>query len=271
MDQTSLQVVALIFFFATVVLVYTARYFQRHGKQRALRPLPGIERIAGWTSQSIEANRPLHLAHGGAAIGSETSPAALAQAQLFASVIEGASGADVAPVITTSAGTTLPLAQDTLRRSWQDGAALGQARWLPADLAYAAGLTATLHDDDPAAHILAGSFGPELALMLEEADRRGQASLALSDKLQGQAVAYAMADEALIGEEVFAARAYVTDDGRAQADAIVMDVWRALLMIGLASLLLLEAARRMPGLPWALILSVGAILLVLVLLMFRRR
>lgn len=271
MDQTSQQVIAVILFFATVVLVYTARYFQRRGQQRNLRALPGMERISGWTSQSIEAQRPLHLAHGSAEIGQQSTPAALAQSALFANIIKRAGGGDVAPIISTSAATTLPLAQDTLRRSWQSDGAWARAHWLPADLAYAAGISATLHEDDPAAHILAGGFGPELALMLDDANRRGQASLAISDQLQGQAIAYAMADEVLIGEEIYAAHAYATEDGRAQADAIVMDVWRALLIAGLAGLLLLEVAQRMPGWNWALILSLGAILLILVLILMRRR
>ncbi len=271
MDQSSQQVVAVIVFFATVVLVYTARYFQRRGKQRSLRELPGMERISGWTSQSIEAQRPLHLAHGGAAVGTESTPAALAQSALFANIIERADGGDVAPILSTSAATTLPLAQDTLRRAWTADGAWARAQWLPGDLAYAAGLNATLHEEDPAAHILAGGFGPELALLLEDANRLGQASLAISDQLQGQAIAYAMADEVLIGEEIYAAHAFVTEDGRAQADAIVMDVWRALLIAGLAGLLLLEVAMRMPGLNWALILSLGAILLILVLIVMRRR
>ena len=61
-------------------------------------------------------------------------------------------------------------------------------------------------------------------MILDSAQRRNQATLAVSDQLDGQAVAFALADETLIGEELFAAPAAVTDEGRAAADAIVMDV-----------------------------------------------
>ena len=224
-----------------------------------------------WTGQAIEANRPLHLSHGSAAIGSESTALALAQAEFFHHIIESAAASDVAPLVSTSAPSTVPLAQDTLRRAWAGDGAWTRAQWLPPDLAYAAGLSATLHKDDPAAHILAGSFGAELALLLDDAERRGQGTLAHSDQLAGQAVAYAMADEVLIGEEIFAAPGYATDDGRAQADAIVLDVLRALVIGGLAFALLIEVAKRSPDQNWLLIISVGAIVLVLLLLLLRRR
>ncbi len=272
MDQTTLQVYAVLFVFATALLAYTARYFQRRGRRRPQRRLAGMGRIAEWTSRSIEANRPLHLALGGAAVGGDKTAIALAEAEFFYHVIEGAQASDVAPIISTAAGSSVPLGQDTLRRALPEGGdSLSRVHWYPGELAYAAAVTATMKEDEPAAHILAGSFGAELALMIDSADRRGQGSLALSDRLDGQAVAYAMADEVLLGEELFAAAGYASEDGRAQADAIVLDVWRALVIMGVGIALLLEVAKRMPWLNWALVLSVSAILLVFGLLIYRRR
>ena len=274
MEQTTLQVYAVLFLFATVVLVYTARYFQRRGKQRPQRQLAGMEVLPEWTGQAIEANRPLHLAFGSAAVGEENTAVALAGAEFFHHVIERASASDISPIISTSSAATVPLGQDTIRRAWQGGNALARVQWYPQgkrSIAYAAAVTATMQADDPAAHILAGSFGPEIALMIDSADRRGQGSLAVSDQLQGQAVAYAMADECLIGEELFAAASYVSDDGRAQADAIVLDVWRAILIMGVTIVLMLEVAKQMPWLNWALVVSVSAMLLVFGLIIYRRR
>ncbi len=270
MDQTTQQVLAVLFVFATVVLVYTARYFQRRGRQRALRRIAGVERVGEWTKQSIEANRPLHLALGGAAVGEDNTAVALAGAEFFHHLVERANASDVSPIVTMSAASSIPLGQDTVRRAWRSGDYLARAQWYPPDIAYAAAVTGALQGEDPAAHILAGSFGPELALMIDTAGRRGQGSLAVSDRLEGQAVAYAMADEYLIGEEIFAAAGYATDDGRAQADAIVLDVWRALLIMGVTIVLMLEVAKRMPWLNWALVLSVSALLVVFGLLIYRR-
>ena len=272
MDDTTLQVYSLLFLFATVVLVYTARFFQgRHGRWRRLRQIVGFERIPQWTTQSIESNRPLHLGFGGASVGGDNTPAALAGAEFFHQIIEGANASDASPIVTMSAPATIPLGQDTLRRAWHKGDTLSQARWVPPDLAYAGAVTASMAIDEPTAHILAGRFGAELALIMDSASRHGQPSLAVSDRLDGQAVAYALADHVLIGEELYAAAGYVAEDAPARADAAVLDVWRALILLGVSTLLLLEFSKQLTVYSLPLVAVVVAILIVLGLISYRRR
>lgn len=275
MDETTLQVYSVLFVLATVVLVYTARYFAaRRARRRAQRQIAGLAAIHGWAGAAIESNRPLHLAFGSAGVGEDNTAVALANAEFFHHVIQRVGASDVSPIVSTSAAATVPLGQDTLRRGWPAGGALTRTQWYPQgkrSIGYAAAVSAAVESERPSAHIFAGSFGPELALMIDSADRRGQGSLAVSDQLQGQAVAYAMADEALIGEELFAAAGYVAEAGEAPADAIVMDVWRALLIMGMTVALLLEAARQMPWLSWPVVAVASLVLLGLGLLVYRRR
>lgn len=272
MDDTTLQVYSLLFVFATVVLVYTARFFQaRRGRRRRQRQIAGFEHISYWTTQSIESNRPLHLGFGNAAVGGDNSPAALAGAEFFHQLIERANASDAAPMITMSAPATIPLAQDTLRRAWNKGDTLRRIQWLPPDLAYAGAVTASMAIDEPTAHIMAGQFGAELALMLDSASRHGQPSLAVSDRLDGQAVAYALADHALIGEELYAAAGYVAEDSPARADAAVLDVWRALILAGVSALLLLEFSKQLALYSLPLVAVAAAILIVLGFISYRRR
>lgn len=272
MDDTTLQVYSLLFVFATVVLVYSARFFQaRRGRRRRQRQIAGFEQIPQWTTQSIESNRPLHLAFGGAAVGGDNTPAALAGAEFFHQVIEAANASDASPLVTMSAPETIPLGQDTLRRAWHKGDTLSRARWLPPDLAYAGAVTESMADDEPTAHIMAGQFGPELALMLDSASRHGQPSLAVSDRLDGGAVAYAMADHVLIGEELYAAAGYLAEDAPARADAAVLDVWRALILLGVTALLLLEFSKQLAVLSGPLVAVVAAIMVLLGLVSYRRR
>ncbi len=277
MDETTLQVYSVLFVLATAVLVYTARFLQARRarrSRRAQRQIAGIDLIPGWAGQAIESGRPLHLAFGSAGVGEDNTAVTLAGAEFFHHLIQRVGDGDVSPIMSTSAAATVPLAQDTLRRGWSRGGALTRAQWLPQgrrSIGYAAAVSCLIESERPSAHIFAGSFGPELALMIDSADRRGQGSLAVSDQLQGQAVAYAMADEALIGEELFAAAAYVAEAGETPADAIVMDVWRALLIMGMSIVLLLEVARQLPWLSWEVV-AVGSLLLLgLGLLVNRRR
>lgn len=272
MDETTLQVYSVLFVLATVVMAFAARAFLL--RRRAQRQIAGLSAIPRWAEQAIESNRPLHLAFGSAGVGEDNTAAALAGAEFFHHAIERVGAGDASPIASTSAAATVPLAQDTLRRGWRRDGTLTRTQWFPhgrRSIGYAAAVSAVIESERPSAHIFAGSFGPELALMLDSADRRGQGSLAVSDQLPGQAVAYAMADEVLIGEELFAAAAYFADEGRAPADAIVMDIWRALLIAGMTAALLLEAAKQMPWLSWPTAAVAALIMLGLGLLVYRRR
>ena len=269
MDDTTLQVYSVVFVAITVVLVYTARYFQ--ARRRRQRQLDGMKRISQWITQSIESSRPLHLSFGNAGVGGDNTSAALAEAEFFHQVVRRAEACDMSPIVSLSAPATLPLGQAVLRRAWLKGGSLSRAQWYPPGLAYAGAIAASMADDEPAAHIMAGSFGAELALMLDSAARRGQPSLAVSDRLDGGAVAFAQADHVLIGEELFAAPGAASDDGGGHGDAAVLDVWRALIISGATIALMLEFSKELPLLSWPLVAIIVAILLLLGIFTYRRR
>jgi len=275
MDPTTAQVLALLFLMATVVLIVSARYFQgRADRRNAQRRIEGFAHLKAWSEQAIASNQPLHLAFGSAGIGEDDTAVTVAGAEIFRHIAERVSASDSPPLITTSAATTIPLGQAILAGAWHEGDSLARVQWYPQgtrSLAYAAALSGALPDEQPSAHILAGSFGAELALILDHAQRRGQGSLAVSDQLPGQAVAFAMADEVLIGEELFAAAPTLTDDSQSQSVAIVMDFWRALLLLTLPALVLLQVVQMQPWLQLPLLAVVAALLVVFGALTMRGR
>jgi hypothetical protein len=141
-------------------------------------------------------------------------------------------------VLTVSDPSALPLGYGTLRRAFAERPERLRAssvRWYPAgdrSLAFAAALTGTLGTDRVSGNVLVGSFGPEIALVLEAAARRRQSSVAGSADLIGQAVGYAMSDYSLIGEEMFVAGAYLGDSAAQRGSIVTLDVLRWLLILG---------------------------------------
>lgn len=253
MANTTLQVFSIIFVLITIFLVYTARVIQARRKQSALRPIAGFEKIPMWVGQSIEANRPLHLSIGSAGVGDNSTIVSLAGAEFFYFIIQDATIGDVSPIITTTSTAAIPLGQDTLRRAYQsrnhsERYQPSKARWYPAgqrSIAFAAALTGMMKVENPSAHVLAGSFGPELALILDAANHQHQETLAVSDQIEGQAIAFALADNYLIGEELFATPAYMSNDSADKAETVVVDLWRGLLILGLFQLVILSTMRQL--------------------------
>ena len=107
--------------------------------------------------------------------------------------------------------------------------------------------------------------------MLDGARQLGQGTLAVSDQLEGQAIAYAMADEVLIGEQLYGAAAQISADTAAWTDARARDVWRGLLIMGMALLLLLNATGQLGIANGYLVLLAAAALMLIGAILFRRR
>lgn len=215
----------------------------RRRSARNLRPIAAWERLPGMLEQAAGQGRPLHLSTGGAGLQGSDTLLALAGAEL---VYQAARQAQSPVILTTSATTMIPLGYDMLRRAQRArgfaGSMLpGTLRWFPGgsrSLAWAGAASALMGSEGVGVNLLAGNFGPELALVSQAAARHGQDFLAVSDRLDGQAVAWATGDEPLIGEELFFAGAWLNPTPGNQAALVMQDTLRWLLIAALVGLAL---------------------------------
>ena len=239
MDQTTTQVLSiLIILLALVVIAVLSRRRQR---PFPLRHIPAYERVPDLVGDSIESGRPLHISLGSAGIGGESTALAIASAEFAYQVAQRAAIGDASPIVTLTDTTALPLAQDTLRRAYESRA-LGtayrysSARWFPygsRSLAFAAAGGGMVGEARVASNVLAGSYGPELALIIDAGYRQRVPVIAVSDQPEGQAIAYALADTPLIGEEVFAAGSYLDGRSHQMSESAAVDLLRWLLVLGM--------------------------------------
>lgn len=241
LDSTSQILAVLILLLAMVVSVVVAQFIRRRPNLYALRPIEAYQALPQMVGEAIEANQPMHFSLGSASLGGENSLLALASAELFYQGMERAAISAAPPLLTVSDPTAIPLGYTMLRQAYRSRDLLGRyrsssLRWYPAgprSLAFAAALTAMLGDDRVANNVLVGSFGLELALITDAAVRRNQGVLAASDQLQGQAVAFVMADQPLIGEELFASGAYLGGSPTQIAGLVATDVLRWLVILAM--------------------------------------
>lgn len=237
MDSTTQVITTLILLATLVVSVIATQFIRRRRQAFPMRAIPAYETIPLMVGEAIEAGRPIHVSFGSAGLGGNNTALALASAEMFYQVAQH--NLPGATVLTMSDPSALPLGYGTLRRAFasrRDRQSASSARWYPAgsrSLAFAAALTGMLGDERVSGSVLVGSYGAELALILEAAARRRQSSVAGSVDLDGQAVAFAMADQALIGEEMFIAGAYLGDSATQRGSVVTLDVLRWLLILGL--------------------------------------
>jgi hypothetical protein len=235
----------IIFLILAWLLLAGFLVLTRQGLKPDLRPLPGYEAVIRQVGQAIESGGRVHVSLGqNGIVGSDTG-VTLAGLSILDKVAQESAISDRSPVATSADVTTLPVMTDTIRRPYRERGALERyentsARLVALDsLGLAAGTTSIVVDDEVRANIIAGTLGSEAALIAEAGLRRGIPQVVASDRLETQVVGYVMADHVLIGEEMFAARAYLDQEPASVAGALAQDVlrWAIIAAIGIGSVL----------------------------------
>ncbi len=244
----------LIILIALVVTIGAALTYDRLRRTPGLRSIRAYESLPLAVGEAVESDRAVHLSLGSAGLGGESTTTALAGAEILYHVARRAAIGDRSPVVSLSDPTALGLAQDTLRRAYADRGVRERyegsaARWLPygdRSLTFAAGANSMIADDKVSSLVMVGRFGPEMALMGEVAARKGYSQVAAADDVEGQAVAYAVSDEPLIGEEMFVGGAYLAASPVQMGGVIAQDFLRWLIVLGI----LISVAASTLGISW---------------------
>jgi hypothetical protein len=146
---------------------------------------------------------------------------------------------DTAPLVTAGNGTLLLAAQDSQRKAHHDA---GRDQDYSSDMAqfiagrdfamaYAAGVSDLVNRGDFGSNVLLGRFGTELTIMAEAGERRNFDQVIGSDDPQAMAIGAVVTDKALIGEELFAAGAYMQPIPAFLAGLQLQDVLRAVVIV----------------------------------------
>jgi hypothetical protein len=211
-DPLVLAIVFLLIFVGLLVY-FTTRVAA--GRIPALRRIRAFEALKGFTGRAVEAGRALHLSLGVGSVANETTADSLAGLGVLNYLAEQAAVTGVPPTVSMADPTVMLFAQNALRAAHADdpeGAeqAYRNIRWIaPQPAAYAAGVMSLLNIEQTEANVMVGNFGDEYLLMGETAARRGTGHIGGASNPNTLPFIYASAEEILLGEEIYAAGAYL--------------------------------------------------------------
>ena len=224
-------------FAATMVGRFVVRRLALH-----YRTIPAYVVMPELAADAVESSYRLHFSMGSSALGEASTVTALASAEIIYRLAERLAISYESPIVTTSSALTLPLASDTLRRAFEYRQNMATYRttaaaWYPQgarSMAFAAGIASLAADKDVSSNVLLGRFGYEAALIGESALRYDQRLIMHSDLVEGQALAFAQADQMLIGEELYVGAAYLDGTALERGGIFALDVLRWLVILGIA-------------------------------------
>lgn len=189
----------------------------RAGHKYPLRPLKPYQRLKALMSRALETGQTIHVSMGVAGLGGQNTAETIAGLTALRHLTRHPAVDYVAPLATVSDPTLLPAAQDALRRGYEQQGIIDRFETergrliAPSRGAYAAGVMDLLEGEDLHANVMIGSFSDEFLLMGEVAAQRGIEQVAGTADPQTLPFLFVTADYPLLGEEMFAAGAYLSE------------------------------------------------------------
>ena len=221
-----------------VLLLLLTRSIQA-GRPYALRPLKGFEGLQGQIGRAIESGNQLHLTLGQASLAGQAAPTSVAAGQVLDHLARDGCANGTPPLVTVGEGTLLPLAQASLQEAFREA-----GRPDDFDLVYTQFVA---HETDPfaygggvASNVMMGRLGPEIAIMSEAAERENVSQVIGTDDPTALAVATAVTEHVLVGEELFAAGAYLDGEPSQVAGLQLQEILRWLVILGILGVALFQ-------------------------------
>lgn len=233
-----MSIIELTIFLVSAILLLAVTFWKRKSPAK-LREIPALTRLFRTLGLSVEDGTRLHVSLGRGGLLDSRGGSGLAGLAVLRHIAERTSVSDDPSVASAGDPALGLLTQDTLQAGYQ--AAGVDELYIPttgrvtglSPFSYAAGAMSISQNENVSATIMLGHFGPEAALIAEASDRENILVIGASDDLAGQAVVFANSQDVLIGEELFAAGAYIGAGASHAASLTVQDVLRWFIILAL--------------------------------------
>ena len=224
-----------------LAVIFTWLYHARvqAGKAPPFRPLPGIASLETRLGEMVESGRPVHVATGASQRGTIGATAeTLASLLITQRMAEVATRQGGGIVVTNGDVVTNAAARGIVRQAYRQTSFAADYRGHEAQLvahqtpvAYAAGVARRYAVEPMDASLVVGDYGAEALLITEEGAARGVPQLAGATTLNALPALTLSAAATLVGEELFAAEAYLGSAAAPKARLLTQDALRWLVIL----------------------------------------
>jgi hypothetical protein len=227
-------VVVAVLLFSTFCLVFIT--LARKGKKLYIRPLAGIEAVDDAIGRATEMGKPILYILG---LGSADMIATIASFTILSRVAKKVAEYQTPILIPCCDPIVMAVAQETVRAAFLEAGRPDQYKeeniyYLTSmQFAYVAGVNGIMLREKPATNFYLGKFYAESLLLAETGSLAGSIQISGTDEIAQIPFFVAATDYTLIGEELYAASAYLGREPILLGTLKGQDWGKALLMIAL--------------------------------------
>ncbi len=186
-------------------------------KPPKIRRIEALEAIKEAVGRATELGRPLHYSTGRGRITDEHAPQTLAGLRILSYTAKLCAEYNCRIINSVHQPLVLPLSQEMVRQGFADAGKIEDFKpeemvqfISPDQFSYAAGAMELMRREKVAANMLIGGFYAEALLMAEAAAATGAIQIGGTARMFQLQYFVVVCDYTLIGEEMFAADAYIT-------------------------------------------------------------
>jgi len=231
-DGVGMFVMAVLMIAPPLIMIAVARRWKRRGKDMYIRRIPGIDAIEEAVGRTVEMGRPMLFTFGLAGVG----PLFFACLGVMSHIACMAARYAVRLFVPQQDVQVMAITQNAVRECYQTEGRLERyheddVRFLSdAQFAFASGYMGIAHREKVAACFLFGSFAAESLILAEAGQQVG--AIQVAGTMDNPQIPFFITtcDYTIIGEEVFAAGAYLSKDPVQRGSLRGQDVAKLLLL-----------------------------------------
>lgn len=245
-----MKIVAGYNFAFWVELIYLAALITMIVRARKGIKIPAVHKVAGLDAMDeaigrcTEMGRPVHFSPG---IGDVQNAQTLAAMSILEYVAKQCARYDTDIIATNRNIIVYPIAEEIVKQAYAevgkpDSFKVENVRWISDDqFAYATGVTGIMYRERPAANILVGAFWAESLIFAEVGATAGAIQISGTANTHQIPFFVAACDYCLIGDEMYAASAYISKEPVLMGSLVAADYAKmaviGVLVIGLLFML----------------------------------
>lgn len=223
----------------------------RSSSRPDLRQIPAYDSLKKILARAAETGQQVHVSVGTASIAGPRTAETMAGLYTLEFLADRAANSDIPPLVTVTDPTSLPAAADQLRRAYDrqgypDEYHLDYTRFIAppvngSAVPYAAGVMDVLDHEPVAANVMVGAFGDEFLLMAEPGAQRELYQISGASDPTVLPFVQLTASAPLLGEEIFAAGAYLLNRVGHYTSLVAQDIFRVALVLLVLAVVILKS------------------------------